>query len=65
MYHLQDAAAAEFMEAVDIYAMAVGNHEINDGPQGLTTFIESVSIPVITGNPQNLVGDKLCTGYRW
>ena len=65
MYHLQDAAAAEFMVAVDIYAMAVGNYEINDGPQGLATFIESVSFPVIMGNLQDLVGDKLCTGYRW
>ena len=61
----KDAAAAEFMEAVGIYAMAGGNHEFNDGPQGLATFIENVSFPVIMGNLQDLVADNLCTGYRW
>ncbi|MGH1575635.1 bifunctional metallophosphatase/5'-nucleotidase [Planktotalea sp.] len=44
------AAEAEFMEAIGYDAMAVGNHEFDDGPQGLADFIEKVSFPVISGN---------------
>ncbi|MEX0350319.1 MAG: bifunctional UDP-sugar hydrolase/5'-nucleotidase [Paracoccaceae bacterium] len=44
------AAEAEFMEAIGYDVMAVGNHEFDDGPEGLATFIDSVSFPVISGN---------------
>lgn len=44
------AAEAEFMEQIAYDAMAVGNHEFDDGPQGLADFIEKVSFPVISGN---------------
>ncbi|MEM8653201.1 MAG: 5'-nucleotidase C-terminal domain-containing protein [Pseudomonadota bacterium] len=44
------AAEAEFMEQMGYHAMAVGNHEFDDGPQGLADFIEKVSFPVISGN---------------
>lgn len=44
------AAEAEFMEQMGFDAMAVGNHEFDDGPQGLADFIEKVSFPVISGN---------------
>ncbi|WP_299201861.1 5'-nucleotidase C-terminal domain-containing protein [uncultured Tateyamaria sp.] len=44
------AAEAEFMEQMGYDAMAVGNHEFDDGPQGLADFIEKVSFPVISGN---------------
>ncbi len=44
------AAEAEFMEALGFDAMAVGNHEFDDGPQGLADFVDKVSFPVISGN---------------
>ncbi|NOD62782.1 MULTISPECIES: bifunctional UDP-sugar hydrolase/5'-nucleotidase [unclassified Ruegeria] len=44
------AAEAEFMEAIGYDVMAVGNHEFDDGPEGLASFIETVSFPVISGN---------------
>ncbi len=44
------AAEAEFMEQMGYHAMAVGNHEFDDGPQGLADFIDKVSFPVISGN---------------
>lgn len=44
------AAEAEFMEDIGYDAMAVGNHEFDDGPQALADFIDAVSFPVISGN---------------
>ena len=44
------AAEAEFMEAIGYDAMAVGNHEFDDGPEGLAGFIDAVTFPVISGN---------------
>ncbi|WP_170426559.1 bifunctional metallophosphatase/5'-nucleotidase [Ruegeria arenilitoris] len=44
------AAEAEFMEAIGYDAMAVGNHEFDDGPEGLAAFVDAVSFPVISGN---------------
>jgi 5'-nucleotidase len=44
------AAEAEFMEKIGFDAMAVGNHEFDDGPEGLAGFLDKVSFPVVTGN---------------
>jgi len=44
------AAEAEFMEQIGFDAMAVGNHEFDDGPIKLREFIDLVSFPVISGN---------------
>ena len=44
------AAEAEFMEKIGFDAMAVGNHEFDDGPEGLAAFLDKVSFPVISGN---------------
>lgn len=41
---------AEMMEAIGFDAMAVGNHEFDDGPENLARFAELVSFPVISGN---------------
>ncbi len=41
---------AEFMEAIGFDAMAVGNHEFDDGPENLARFTDMVSFPVISGN---------------
>ncbi|NRB01953.1 MAG: 5'-nucleotidase C-terminal domain-containing protein [Rhodobacteraceae bacterium] len=54
---------AEFMEAIGFDAMAVGNHEFDDGPEGLAKLIDNVSFPVISGNldvsQSNLLAGKL------
>jgi 5'-nucleotidase / UDP-sugar diphosphatase len=44
------AAAGEFMEAIGFDAMALGNHEFNNGPEGLLPLLDAVSFPVISGN---------------
>lgn len=43
-------AAAEFMNTIGFDAMAVGNHEFDDGPTGLSDFIDIVDVPVVSGN---------------
>ncbi|MFD1796307.1 multifunctional 2',3'-cyclic-nucleotide 2'-phosphodiesterase/5'-nucleotidase/3'-nucleotidase [Paracoccus aurantiacus] len=40
----------EFMTAVGYDAMAVGNHEFDDGDDGLALLAEGVDFPVISGN---------------
>ena len=42
--------AAEFMTQLDYDAMAVGNHEFDDGPDGLADFLDKVSFPVLSAN---------------
>ena len=43
-------AAAEFMNRLGYDAMAVGNHEFDDGPETLAAFMDSVDFPVISAN---------------
>ncbi len=40
----------EFMNAIGYDAMAVGNHEFDDGPGGLQLLAEGVKFPVVSGN---------------
>ena len=44
------AVEAEFAEIVGFDAMAVGNHEFDDGDQGMRDLTDGVSFPVISGN---------------
>ena len=44
------ADTAEFMTAIGYDAMAVGNHEFDDGPEGLAGFLGKISFPVVSGN---------------
>jgi 5'-nucleotidase len=44
------AAEAEFMEQIGFDAMAVGNHEFDDGPEALAAFLDKVTFPVVSGN---------------
>ncbi|RGP36800.1 bifunctional metallophosphatase/5'-nucleotidase [Pseudotabrizicola alkalilacus] len=44
------AVEAEFLEQLAPDAMALGNHEFDDGPQGLAEFLDKVTFPVISGN---------------
>ncbi|MEM0950035.1 MAG: bifunctional metallophosphatase/5'-nucleotidase [Pseudomonadota bacterium] len=41
---------AEVMNSLGYDAMAVGNHEFNNGPDGLASFVEKVSFPVLMSN---------------
>ncbi len=43
-------AAVEFMNVIGFDAMAVGNHEFDDGPEALDAFITAAQFPVISGN---------------
>lgn len=40
----------EFMNTIGFDAMAVGNHEFDDGPAGLQLLAEGVKFPVVSGN---------------
>ncbi len=44
------AVEAEFLEQLRPDAMALGNHEFDDGPEGLAAFLDKVTFPVISGN---------------
>ena len=44
------AVEAEFMEKIGFDAMAVGNHEFDDGPSALAKFVDMVSFPIVSGN---------------
>ncbi len=41
---------AEFMNQMGFDAMALGNHEFDDGPESLASFLDLASFPVISGN---------------
>ncbi|MXQ09605.1 multifunctional 2',3'-cyclic-nucleotide 2'-phosphodiesterase/5'-nucleotidase/3'-nucleotidase [Alphaproteobacteria bacterium GH1-50] len=41
---------AEIMNKLGFDAMAVGNHEFNNGPEGLASFVEKVEFPVLMSN---------------
>ncbi|MCF6367781.1 5'-nucleotidase C-terminal domain-containing protein [Rhizobium halophilum] len=41
---------ADFMNGIRFDAMAIGNHEFDDGPEELLKFIEASDFPIISGN---------------
>ncbi|MBL4598116.1 MAG: 5'-nucleotidase C-terminal domain-containing protein [Rhizobiaceae bacterium] len=43
-------ATADFMNEMGFDAMVVGNHEFDDGPEGLAKFIDNTNFPTIGGN---------------
>ena len=46
----KSAPIAEFMNGIGFDAMAIGNHEFDDGPQELAKFIDALKFPMISGN---------------
>jgi len=40
----------EFMNAIGFDAMAVGNHEFDDGPAGLLKLVDGLKFPIVSGN---------------
>lgn len=53
----------EMMEKIGFDAMAVGNHEFDDGDEGLAKLLDGVSFPVLSGNldvsASNVLAGKL------
>ncbi|HEX5933651.1 MAG TPA: 5'-nucleotidase C-terminal domain-containing protein [Pseudorhizobium sp.] len=41
---------ADFMNGIGFDAMAIGNHEFDDGPEELLKFIDASDFPIISGN---------------
>ena len=41
---------ADFMNGIRFDAMAIGNHEFDDGPEELLKFIDASDFPIISGN---------------
>ncbi|MBD8556228.1 5'-nucleotidase C-terminal domain-containing protein [Rhizobium sp. CFBP 8762] len=52
-------AIAEFMNGIGFDAMAVGNHEFDDGPQELMKFLDAAKFPIISGNTVAKSGSPL------
>jgi len=52
-------AEVQFMNAIGFDAMALGNHEFDDGPDVLADFIEQAEFPVISGNTRVAAGQRL------
>jgi 5'-nucleotidase / UDP-sugar diphosphatase len=54
---------AEMMDIIGYDVMAVGNHEFDDGPEGLVTLLDGVDFPLISGNldlsQSNLLNGKV------
>ncbi|MFS4582986.1 bifunctional metallophosphatase/5'-nucleotidase [Phaeobacter sp. C3_T13_0] len=63
LYYTQygGAMVAEFMTQLEYDAMAVGNHEFDDGPEGLAEFLDNVSFPVLSANI-DVSGNNLLAG---
>jgi len=53
--------SAELMDAFGFDAMAVGNHEFDDGPEALATFVDAVDFPVLFANT-DLANEPLLAG---
>ncbi|MEM9223176.1 MAG: 5'-nucleotidase C-terminal domain-containing protein [Pseudomonadota bacterium] len=52
-------AAAEIMNTIGFDAMAVGNHEFDEGPRVLRAFIDAVDFPVVMANAEIEEGTEL------
>lgn len=48
--HYKGAAEAEVMNLMAYDAMALGNHEFDDGPEVLARFLRTVRVPVLSAN---------------
>ncbi|MBU1316714.1 MAG: 5'-nucleotidase C-terminal domain-containing protein [Alphaproteobacteria bacterium] len=55
---------ADFMNGIRFDAMAIGNHEFDDGPQELLKFIDAAEFPIISGNTKAAEGSILTGKYE-
>lgn len=56
--------SAEFMNQLGYEAMAVGNHEFDDGPEGLVPFLGKVNFPVLMANADLTGAPALRAGVK-
>lgn len=56
--------SAEFMNAIGFDAMAIGNHEFDDGPEGLARFLDKIKFPMISGNTISEDGTPISGKYQ-
>ncbi|WP_435164251.1 bifunctional metallophosphatase/5'-nucleotidase [Falsirhodobacter sp. 1013] len=61
--HYKHEAAAEFINKLGYAAMAVGNHEFDDGPAELAALADAVDMPILAANmdiaKEPLLADKI------
>lgn len=57
-------AEIEMMNAIGFDAMALGNHEFNNGPDSLARMIALAEFPVISGNTRVAEGEALAAELR-
>lgn len=60
----KSAPVAEFMNGIGFDAMAIGNHEFDDGPAELDKLIGAVKFPIISGNTISAKGSLLDGKYK-
>ena len=60
----KSAPIAEFMNGIGFDAMAIGNHEFDDGPEELNKFIAALKFPIISGNTVAAAGSLLADKYK-
>ncbi|KXF76444.1 multifunctional 2',3'-cyclic-nucleotide 2'-phosphodiesterase/5'-nucleotidase/3'-nucleotidase [Paramesorhizobium deserti] len=58
------AAEAEFMNLMGFDAMTIGNHEFDDGEDGLDAFIGKVDFPIVSANVHPDVSSKLKDKFK-
>ncbi|MFD1745186.1 5'-nucleotidase C-terminal domain-containing protein [Rhizobium helianthi] len=60
----KSAPIADFMNGIGFDAMAIGNHEFDDGPEELNKFIGALKFPMISGNTKAKQGSLLDGKYK-
>lgn len=60
----KSAPVADFMNGIGFDAMAIGNHEFDDGPEELNKFIAALKFPIISGNTIAKKGSLLDGKYK-
>ncbi|MBC8793210.1 MAG: hypothetical protein C6Y20_16540 [Tagaea sp. CACIAM 22H2] len=62
--HYKGAAEAEVMNLMSYDAMALGNHEFDDGPEVLARFLRTVKVPVLSANVDSTAEPAIRGLYR-
>ncbi|RYC11587.1 5'-nucleotidase C-terminal domain-containing protein [Ciceribacter ferrooxidans] len=60
----KSAPIAEFMNGIGFDAMAIGNHEFDDGPEELARFIAALKFPMISGNTLAGLNTPIADKYK-
>lgn len=60
----KSAPIADFMNGIGFDAMAIGNHEFDDGPEELARFIAALKFPMISGNTLAGLNTPIADKYK-